>query len=233
MNQFKILIVEDDKEFQKLMTSILGPYHLIEFCESLKETKLKLHASKPDLMLLDLNLPDGDGLSYFAELQSNEETQSIPVMIITANTDAEKEVMGFSLGAEDFIVKPVDPVRLKARIQNKVKQIQSREPNDIYFFKGTIKLCLSTQQAYLIRENRELAIELTPIEFKLLFQFLRHEEKTFSCEQLIMTVRGKSEMSDRTIDMHVSNLRKKIAETEFKIRPIHGVGYRISKFQSH
>lgn len=227
---FKILIVDDDTEFQKLLVNILGSLHTVISALTLDEARSMITKSNPDLILLDLSLPDGDGMSFFAELQSTDNRQ-IPVMIITANTEVNKEIIGFSLGAEDFIMKPIDSARLRARIESRVKQIQSRKNQDVYYNNGSLKLSLSTQQAYLMKENKEAQIELTPIEFKLLFHLLRHEEHIFTREQLINTVWGKSEMSDRTIDMHVSNLRKKIAESEFKIRPIHGVGYRISRLQ--
>lgn len=229
--QFRILVIDDSIEHQQLILSILGQVHVVVQAYTLTEARQQMTKNALDLILLDLSLPDGDGMSFFAELQANENTRKIPVVIITAHTEVNKEIIGFSLGAEDFIVKPVDPARLRARIESKIKQIQSRKTQDVYYHKGTLKLSLSTQQAYLLKDSKESMIELTPIEFKLLFHLLRHEEHIFSREQLITTVWGKSDMSDRTIDMHVSNLRKKIIDTEFKIKPIHGIGYRISKLQ--
>src|SRR5262249_39267670 len=159
--------------------------------------------------LLDVNLPDGDGLTYFAKLRTQPHTSETPVVFVTSSGETPKEVMGFSLGAEDYIVKPIDPPRLKARIEARLRQIGEKAARDLTLQKGDLKLSVSHQRVILVRDGKDIQIDLTPVEFKLLFHLLRHEDQVFSREQLLIAVWGDSaEVFDRTVDMHVSNLRK-------------------------
>jgi two-component system phosphate regulon response regulator PhoB len=183
-----------------------------------------------DLILLDVTFPEGDGFAYLAKLRSSEHTRDVPVILVTGNVETSKEVMGLSLGAEDYLVKPVDPAILRARIESRMKKVREKRDAEMVLQRGNLKLSVSSQRAALIFEGTETPIAVTPVEFKLLFYFFRHEDEVFSREHLLAAVWGNaSEIINRTVDMHVSNLRKKIIGSEYKIQAVHGSGYRLTK----
>ena len=129
--------------------------------------------------------------------------------------------MGLTLGAEDYIAKPVD-----ARLKN----IRLKRESEMVLHRGNLKLSVSLQRVVLVQDGKETPIAVLPVEFKLLFHFLRHEDQVFTREQLLAAVWGNtSEIFDRTVDVHVSNLRKKIFGSEYKIQAVHGTGYRFTR----
>ena len=202
-------------------------YNLLEARKMLEKTHF-------DLILLDISLPDGDGLTFYADLQIKEKTRDIPVIFITSHQEVNKEIMGFSLGADDYIIKPIEPARFKARIESRLKQIEQKKHKELVINKGNLRLSVTLQKVSIVNEGLEKLIDLTPVEFKLLFHFLRHEDFILTREQLLTAVWGNaSEVLDRTIDMHISNLRKKITDSDFKIKAVHGTGYKLLKILLH
>lgn len=197
---------------------------------NLSEARKALDKTHFDLILLDISLPDGDGLTFYADLQISEKTRDIPVIFITSHQEVNKEIMGFSLGADDYIIKPIEPARFKARIESRLKQIEQKKHKELVINKGNLRLSVTLQKVSIVHEGMEKLIDLTPVEFKLLFHFLRHEDFILTREQLLTAVWGNaSEVLDRTIDMHISNLRKKITDSDFKIKAVHGTGYKLMK----
>lgn len=226
--QFKILVVDDCEEHQQLIVGLLGKQQQLTHAYTLSEARKFLELSPFDLILLDITLPDGDGLTFYGDLLEVEKTRGLPVIFITGHLESNKEVMGFSLGADDFITKPIDPARFKARIECRLKQIEFKKDKDLVLVRGNLRLCVTLQKVSILKEGIEQFIDLTPVEFKLLFHFLRHENFILTREQLLKAVWGDAaEVLDRTIDMHISNLRKKISESHFKIKAIHGTGYKL------
>lgn len=228
--QERILVIDDAADHQLLVRKSLEKICRIVPAYSLAEADTELDRNSFSLILLDVGLPDGDGFSYFAKLKTQEHTAEIPVIFITSKSETPNEAMGFSLGAEDYIAKPVDPLRLRSRIEARLKLLASRRQSEMTICKGDLKLSISFQRLAILREGRELPVNLTPIEFKLLFFLLRHEDHVLSREQLLTAIwDNAAEVFDRTIDMHISKLRKKIAMSEFQIKAVHGMGYRMSK----
>lgn len=228
--QERILIVDDDDEHQCVARHVLDQTFRVITAYNLAEAEKELSQANFDLLLLDVMLPDGDGFSFFAKLRTQENTASIPVIFVTSKGDTPDEAMGFSLGAEDYITKPVDPMRLKTRVEARLRLIRNRRQKELTICKGNIKLNASLQRAALVNEGKETSINLTPVEFKLLFHLFRHEDQVFSREQLLVAIWDHAaEVFDRTVDMHISKLRKKIELSEYQIKAVHGLGYRLSK----
>jgi DNA-binding response OmpR family regulator len=231
--QERILVVDDAADHQLLVRKSLEKIGRIVPAHSLEDADRELSKNSFSLILLDVVLPDGDGFTYFAKLKTQEHTTDIPVIFVTAKSEIPNEAMGFSLGAEDFITKPVDPLRLRSRIEARLKLLAGRRQSEMTICKGDLKLSISLQRLAILREGRELPVNLTPIEFKLLFFLLRHEDHVLSREQLLTAIwDNAAEVFDRTIDMHISKLRKKIALSVFQIKAVHGMGYRMSKQHS-
>src|SRR5688572_15642949 len=121
MDSERILLIEDSTSVQKLVQAIFQPVYRLWIAPTIHEGKKLLAEQSFDLVLLDLNLPDGDGLKLLASMKSDSAASDIPVLLITGNADIDNKVMGFSLGAEDYITKPFDPMELKARVQSRLK----------------------------------------------------------------------------------------------------------------
>ncbi|MGZ3692662.1 MAG: response regulator transcription factor [Bdellovibrionota bacterium] len=227
---YKILVVDDEDDYQKVVRKLLEQTGQVVPAFTLAEADRELLKSTFDLILLDVGLPDGDGFTFYEKLLSQESTANIPVIFVTSRSDATNELMGFSLGAEDYVSKPIDPPRLKTRIEARLNLIKKRQQQEMALTKGNLRLSLTRQSAAVISEGKEIPVDLTPVEFKLLFHFLRHEDQVFTREQLLQAVwNSASEVFDRTVDMHISKLRKKISLSDFQIKAVHGTGYKLSK----
>jgi DNA-binding response OmpR family regulator len=228
--QPRILSVDDAPDHQLIVGRLFVRDYSIITAFTLEEADLELGRGTFDLILLDVNLPDGDGFSYFAKLRAQDHTRDIPVIFVTISGEMSHEVTGLSLGAEDYIVKPIDPARTRARVDARLKNLRQRREGEMVLQRGNLKLSVSLQRVTLIIEGKEHPIGVTPVEFKLLFYFFRHEDHAFTREQLRSAVWGNaSEVFDRTVDMHVSNLRKKIIGSDYKIQAVQGIGYRFTK----
>lgn len=226
----KILIVDDCETHHLLMAGIFDRGFETVMAKSLAEAERALDRSDFSLILLDVNLPDGDGFSFYAKLRTKPHASHTPVIFVTANDSAAGEIMGFSLGAEDYIVKPIEPARLRTRVEARLKRIAQKDESDLSLKKGDLRLNVSQQRVGIIREGKEQSLSLTPVEFKLLFHFLRGEGQIFSRTQLLNTIWGNAaDVFERTVDMHISKLRRKIEASEFQITAVHGAGYRLSR----
>lgn len=226
----EILVVDDAVEYQKVVREVLGGQYGITSALTLAEAESQLSKKNFDLLLLDVSLPDGNGFDFFAKLQMQDETKNLATIFVTASGETSSEVMGFSLGASDYIIKPVDPLRLRSRVESHLRQIQGRKQKSLVLHKGNIKLNLAQQNAIIVTNSAETRLDLTPMEFKLLFYLLRHEEVVLSRENLLRSVwNSVAGAFDRTVDMHVSKLRKKIGKSCYSIQAVHGAGYRMSR----
>jgi DNA-binding response OmpR family regulator len=226
----KILLIDDSEIDQKVILGILGKQHTVVVAGTLEKARQEIERGHFDLLLLDVDLPDGNGFRFFAQLRGEEKTKSLPVIFLTMKSEAPDEIMGFSLGAEDYISKPVDPAKVRARIEARLKKLVDRRQSDALLLKEDLKLDLTTQRAFVTTTAGSTPIDLTPQEFKVLSYFMRHEDHVLSRNQLIDAVwNNQVNVVDRTVDMHVSNIRKKISASAYTIKSVHGVGYRFTK----
>lgn len=226
----RILLVEDSPVDRKIALASLEKKYTVITAESLAEAQKELDAGKFDLILLDVDLPDGNGFRFVSGLKGHDCIKNTPIFFITRKSETPDEVLGFALGADDYLAKPVDPMKLRARVDAKLlKAEEARKQNSILQNTG-LRLNFTSQQAYLLGKNGEKTLDLTPLEFKILAHFMKHENHVFTREQLIDRIWGIStNVIDRTVDMHVSNLRRKIDGSGYTIFSLRGVGYRFSK----
>jgi DNA-binding response OmpR family regulator len=224
-----VLLVEDARDCQILVRETLVKIAKVTIVASLQEAKLALKREKFDLMILDLSLPDGDGMEFFSEFQSSASSQSgieLPVIFLTAKAEAAMQVTAFSL----YIVKPLRPIEFRARVEAKLKRIASQRVTEAVLVRGELKIELGVQRASVSGtggERREL--ELTGREFKLLYHLARHEGTVFTRDQLIAAVWGGSvHVLDRTVDTHIYTLRKKLGAHSHYIESEVGMGYRLN-----
>lgn len=220
-----ILIIEDEVRVADIMMKYLQKEgYTVYTAYNGKEGLDLFYHENIDVVLLDLMLPDIQGEQLCEEMRS---ISNVYIFMITAKGTLDDKVQGFALGADEYLVKPVSPRELVAR----VKALQSRQEREedkdtLIFDKGNIKIYLK-ERVVKVRENR---VNLTPNEFDLLYQLAASPGRVFSREQLIEAVMGIDfDGFDRTIDVHIKNLRKKIEEDTKApkyIKTVTGIGYK-------
>lgn len=223
----RVLLVEDSPDFQVLVRRTLsGEFDLTSVstsAEALREVERRPY----DLILLDVVLPDGDGFQLCSRFRGMESMSAVPIIFLTGKTGVTDKVTGFSLGADDYVVKPFEPLELLARVQAKLNRRPSKAAVEDQIVRGALRLDLPFQRASLSESGVEKALDLTPIEFKLLCYFARNEGRVLSRAQLLTAIWGESVyVLDRTIDKHVSTLRSKLGIASDCVETVPGSGYR-------
>jgi two-component system, OmpR family, phosphate regulon response regulator PhoB len=219
----RVLIIEDERALTDVLTYNLQRegYETIVAHDG-QEGLRKAQTLLPDLILLDLMLPVLSGLEVCRELRSGERTRDIPIVILTAKAEETDQVVGFSLGADDYVTKPFS---IKVLLQ-RIKALQRRfeggaDPVDVVEHLS-VRIDRVRHRAYV--EGREL--DLTPTEFRLLECLLRQPGRAFTRHQLMDAAIGEGAIVlERTIDVHIKTLRRKLGESEL-IETVRGVGYR-------
>jgi len=221
-----ILCIEDNAEVQILVQAALDQHHVTASTKVAVAKKL-LASQSYDLVILDLELPDGDGLKFLAELGGSDQNLKTPVFILTGKSEVANKVIAFSLGADDFITKPFDALELRARVNAKIKKLAHSDEEKSTLKLKDITIDVPKQRVYLATPVGQESITLTSLEFRLLLVFARAPERVFSRAQLLDKVWGSDiSITDRTVDTHVNHLRKKIAGSKVKIETVLNEGYR-------
>lgn len=224
----KILLVDDIAETHILVKRALGPVGELVWAQNLAEARQLLRHATFSLVLLDLNLPDGSGIDFFAELRSTLESET-PVILLTGSSKVSDKVAGFALGAEDYIVKPFDAVELRARVDAKLRKATARERSAGPLIRGELVIETENQAAYLASGETRHRLELTPLEFRILVALARNAERVLSRTRLVELALGpEAESSDRAIDKHVCRLRKKLGPCGSYLKTAPGTGYLLS-----
>jgi len=224
-----ILVVEDNSEISILIAAALYEYQLTQV-STIEEAFHKIKESAFHLILLDLGLPDGDGMNVLSKLKQEPNNKNTPVFIVSTKTEISKKVMAFSIGADDFIVKPFDPIELQVRIAAKLKKIEQSKTDFEEFTVGDLLISVPKQKVWHVKSSsKKINIDLTSLEFKLLLTFSRAPEIIFSRDRLLDLVWGDSiSVTDRTVDTHVGHLRRKIQDSSIHIETVIGSGYRLT-----
>lgn len=225
-----ILITDDDPQVVRLLRSYLeqSGYDVLEANDG--ETALqRLQAAHPDLLILDLMLPDRDGWALTRAIRADERLAALPIIMLTARIDDMDKILGLELGADDYITKPFNPREVVARVNALLRRVQRESHNDARVLSvGSLALDEASRHVTVSGE----AVDLTPTEFDLLRTMMTHPNYVFTRGELISKGLGYDyEGLERTLDSHIKNLRYKI-EPDPKnptiIQTVYGVGYRLS-----
>ncbi|MBI3628248.1 MAG: response regulator transcription factor [Candidatus Rokubacteria bacterium] len=220
-----VLIVEDEPDIRRLVVLTLEREGFrcraaATGTEALREVKAKV----PDLVVLDLMLPEVDGLEVCRRLRADRVTSALPIIMLTAKADEVDRVVGLEMGADDYLVKPFSPRELAARARALLRRVRQREtPRALSV--GTLTL---DADRHLVTAGGQ-AVPLTPKEFDLLQALLESAGRVLSREQLLARVWGYAradEIESRTVDVHVRRLRAKLGAEGRRIATLKGVGYR-------
>ena len=224
----KILIIEDEPDIRKTLEYNISRegYHVVS-ASSLVEAKSQFESDSFSLILLDLMLPDGSGLDLCRDIKSDKEKSSIPIIILTAKDDEVDKVVGFELGADDYVTKPFSVRELILRMKAVLKRGEKKSDN-VEVQRQFGQLSINTESHEVFVDDNE--ITLTALEFKLLCQLVDRRGRVQSRDQLLSDVWGYSaEVTTRTVDTHIKRLREKLGSMGKYVQTIRGVGYKFTR----
>ena len=224
----KILIIEDEPDIRRnLEYNLSREGFSISTAASISEANTLLASTDYNLILLDLMLPDGSGLDLCKSIKSNSDTESIPIIILTAKDDEVDKVVGFELGADDYVTKPFSVRELILRVKAVLKRgSKKKEIVEVVRQFGDLKIDVDSHEVHV----DDTKINLTALEFRLLRQLVDTRGRVQSRDQLLSDVWGYSaEVTTRTVDTHVKRLREKLGPMGKYVQTIRGVGYKFAR----
>ena len=223
-----ILIIEDEPDIRKTLEyNISREGYKVVCASSLSKGKEHINSSDFSLILLDLMLPDGSGLDLCREIKSDKDKSSTPIIILTAKDDEVDKVVGFELGADDYVTKPFSVRELILRIKAVLKRgAEKKETLEVQRQFGELTMDIDSHEVFVNNEQ----IILTALEFRLLRQLVDRRGRVQSRDQLLSDVWGYSaEVTTRTVDTHIKRLREKLGTMGKYVQTIIGVGYKFSR----
>lgn len=224
MAKQKILVVDDEPDLVELVKDVLerNDYSVISAGNADLAIK-KVRESKPDLIILDLNLPGIGGIEVCRILKRDKETSSIPIVMLTVKSAEIDKIAGLEAGADDYITKPFSTGELVARVKAVLRRILYVGEQGEVLALGDIRLDTTERTVYV--KNKQ--ISLTPKEFDLLYLLMKKKGKVLSRTFLMENIWGYEYLGGtRTVDVHVRHLREKLGEEAKRIETVEGVGYK-------
>jgi two-component system phosphate regulon response regulator PhoB len=225
MTRQQILVVEDERDIVKVLQYSLEQAGFdVATAFDGEQARARIQQRVPDLVLLDLMLPDVPGTEICKELKSSARTRHAPVMMLTARGEEIDRVLGFELGADDFVTKPFSVRELVLRIRAILRRRTPAENAQVRGQVGPIEVDAEAHRAFV--EKQEVA--LTSLEFRLLVSLMSRVGRVQSREQLLDEVWGLSpETQTRTVDTHIKRLREKLGVARDLLETVRGAGYRL------
>jgi two-component system phosphate regulon response regulator PhoB len=223
----KIVVIEDEPDIANLLAFHLksGGYDCFVARDGKKGLQL-VQSERPDLVLLDLMLPGMSGTDVCKAVKGSPECAHIPIIMLTARGDEVDRILGFELGADDYVIKPFSPRELMLRIKTVLRRNVNILPKVAHWQRDGLA---ADFEAYTLLVDGVDA-HLTPTEFNLFGEFVRNEGKVLSREQLLSNAWGyEFEGYSRTVDTHVRRLRKKLGPYADWLETVRGIGYRMKR----
>ena len=221
-----IYILEDDDNIRKLINYSLKSqgFEVQDFALP-SAFWSALQTKNPDLLLLDIMLPEEDGISILKKLRSNPKTSTIPVIMLTAKDSEYDVVTGLDSGADDYVTKPFGMMALVSRIKAVLRRYEKSDSHKELLEAGGIKIDENQHTVFAGKQQLFLTVK----EFDLLVLLIKNRGNVLTREQLLESVWGlSSEIESRTVDVHIRNLRAKLGEYEKNIETIRGLGYKFN-----
>lgn len=221
----QVLVIEDQAATAELICEVLKEEGFeVKTAPSLEKARAELGRALPDLLILDRNLPDGDGLELCKALRENEKTASLPMLMLTAKKTVEDKVAGLNSGADDYLIKPFNTEELLARVQALLRRSGQTEEPAVQAV-GDIKLDRDARKAFV--KNKEVG--LSAKEFDLLWYLMYRKNRVLTRDFLLQHVWGYDQGLDLTtkvVDVTLSHLRDKLGPAASRIVAVRGFGYR-------
>lgn len=226
MSKEKILIIEDEKDIVKMLDYNLKKEGFRVFSANNGEDGLDMaRKGHPDLILLDLMLPEMDGLEVCRAVKNDTNSAHIPIVILTAKAQETDKIVGLELGADDYVTKPFSPRELIARIKAVLRRVKEKEKLPEVFKTGDVVIDFSKITVTI----KDRPIDLTSKEFELLKILIKAKGRVLSRDYLLDTIWGFDqalEIQTRTVDVHITTLRKKLKNESKRIVTVKNYGYR-------
>lgn len=220
-----IYCVEDDDDIRELMIYTIknSGFEIKGFVDSTLFWKA-LKTEKPELILLDIMLPNENGVEILKKIRQNLDTKNIPVIMATAKGTEYDKIKSLDLGADDYLVKPFGMLEMVSRIKAVLRRFKINEEKEKVLEIGEIKILLQEYTAFYKKEKLDLTLK----EFELLSLFLNSPKRVFTRQELLNLVWGETFLGEtRTVDVHIATLRVKLKEAGNFIKTVRGVGYKL------
>jgi len=218
----RILVVEDEPPLAELLTyNLRREGYEVALAGDGRDGLAKARTALPDAIILDLMLPVLGGLEVCRELRAGERTRAIPVLILTAKSDESDQVVGFSLGADDYVTKPFSVKVLLQRVKALLRRADAPAAEAAVLEHAGVRVDRDRHEVTV----EGAAVDLTRTEFRLLECLVRQPGRVFTRAQLMDAAMGEVAVLERTIDVHVKSLRRKFVRPDY-IETVRGVGYR-------
>lgn len=225
MSKGTVLVIDDEKDLIELVRYNLEKdgYDVVGAPDGEGGLEIAL-AHHPDLVVLDVMMPGTDGLEVCRRLRADARTARLPVIMLTAKAAEADRVVGLEMGADDYLVKPFSPRELVARIKAVLRRTHAAPATQEVFRAGEIQVDVGRHEV----KCRDRAVDLTATEFRVLEFLIRRPGRVFTRSDIIDGALGHDvAVLDRTIDVHVTALRRKLGESGDRIETVRGVGYRM------
>lgn len=223
----RILLVEDSKEIYQMVSQSISQLADLTWAKSVKEAKEEIAKANFDLMILDVDLPDGNGIDLCSSLQSTH--SHVAIFFLTGHTNLSEKVMGFSAGADDYITKPFFPLELRARLEGRLRKNKQQEVSSDNLKWKELQISKSRQEVMILDNDNYQKIDLTSLEFKILMYFAARIGEVIIRDQILNDIWGQDiHVYHRSVDTHVSKLRKKLGSVAHVLESIHGAGYKFT-----
>jgi two-component system, OmpR family, alkaline phosphatase synthesis response regulator PhoP len=227
----RILLVDDEPDIIEFLqyNLVREGFEVISAKDGIEA--LRKISEKPDLIILDIMMPNMDGFEVCKKIRSKESLKNIPIIFLTAKSSEVDEIAGLELGANDYVKKPISPKKLIARVNSNLRKLDAagkeKEENEIV----TIGPLVIDKEKYIVNLNSEEMI-FPRKEFELLYFLARNPGKVYSRESLLKEVWGIDiYVIDRTIDVHIRKIREKLGKHSDLIETVKGVGYKFKVFK--
>jgi phosphate regulon transcriptional regulator PhoB len=227
----KILVVEDEADIRELLRYNLAQEGFaVEEASDGAEALDRIGRRAPDLLVLDLMLPQMSGLELCRRMRSNPETAKLPILVVTAKSAEVDRILGLEMGADDYVVKPFSPREVVARVKALLRRANpaSEPASPGNYDRGRLRIDFGTYEVFVDGQPKDLALR----EFELLRFFVQHPMRVYSREQLLDLVWGRDTFVEpRTVDVHVRRLRQQVERDDAKpelILTVRSVGYRFN-----
>ena len=229
--KYKILVVDDDKELVKMLCSYFNmkQYETITATDGMEAlNKIKM---KPDIILLDINMPRMDGIRMTMKLR---EKYDFPVIMLSAKSEEVDKITGLNIGADDYVTKPFNPLELVARVKSQLRRFNelggtAQEPKETIYKVGGLQINDDLKQVTVDGEF----VKLTPIEYNILLLLMKNQGKVFSINQIYESIWNEEAIgADNTVAVHIRHIREKIEinpKDPRYLKVVWGVGYKIEK----
>ncbi|MEZ0392100.1 MAG: response regulator transcription factor [Pseudobdellovibrionaceae bacterium] len=215
----KLLILEDDHRMRDLLSQGLSSDFEVIATDTIEDAQMITNKSTPDIFLLDIHLKTGSGIDFCHKLRYNQLTKKLPILVLTGFGNSEKMLRTYDVGADDYLEKPIDLTILRNRLKARLKRFQDVSHEGQRY--SNLKLHSDRNE---IEVNGEIRT-LSPTEFEILQIFLSNPNKKISRKEILQSVWTEVRVEERTVDVHVSSLRRKLKGFDYTLKALYGSGY--------